>query len=263
MRFGLIQGCVGDELSRTDHAVKIQREYYQETASRYDTMHRHEGVDDEQCRALILSVLRTLDIRSFLDVGSATGRGLKEFASALPGTLVCGIEPVAALIREGVAAGNTETVSLLQGSGEALPFADSSFDVVSEFSILHHVPRPSKVVSELLRVARTAVVIVDSNRFGQGSWAVRIFKLVLYKIGLWHAFNFVRTGGKRYQISEGDGLFYSYSIYDSYHSVTQWADRVFILPNGPTRSQSWFHPLLTAEGLILIAIRDPRDSQHK
>ncbi len=177
-----------------DPAVEIQREYYTETASRYDTMHRHEVVDDES-RRLILSILRSLEIGSLLDVGSATERGLKEFASALPGALVCGVEPVSALVQQGVAAGNTEAVSLLQGSGEALPFADGSFDVVSEFSILHHVPHPAAVVEEMLRVARRAVVIVDCNRFAQGSWPARLFKLLLYKIGLWGAFNFVRTGG--------------------------------------------------------------------
>ena len=250
---------MGGELSRVDPAVEIQREYYTETASRYDTMHKHEGVDDAEGRDLILSVLRSLKIQSLLDVGSATGRGLKDFASALPGALVCGVEPVSALVQQGVAAGNTETISLLQGSGEALPFGDGSFDVVSEFSILHHVPHPDTVVREMLRVARRAVVIVDCNRFAQGSWAARFFKLFLYKIGLWGAFNFVRTGGKRYQISEGDGLFYSYSVYDSYDLVAGWADRMLLLAGGPTRSRSWFHPLLTAEGLILIAIREPRD----
>lgn len=247
---------MGDKLSGIDPAVEIQRGYYTETASRYDTMHRHEGVDDAEGRKLILSILRPLEIRSFLDVGSATGRGLKEFAAELPRALVCGVEPVRALVQQGVAAGNAETVSLLQASGEGLPFADASFDVVSEFSILHHVPEPAKVVGEMLRVARKAVVIVDCNRFAQGSWPVRIFKLALYKMGLWGAFNFARTGGKRYQISEGDGLFYSYSVYDSYDAVAQWADRILLLASGPTHSRSWFHPLLTAEGLILIAIRD-------
>jgi ubiquinone/menaquinone biosynthesis C-methylase UbiE len=254
---------VGGELTRIEPAVEIQREYYTETATRYDAMHKHEGVDDAESRSLILSVLRSLDIRSFLDVGSATGRGLKEFAAELPGALVCGVEPVAALVQQGVAAGNTQAVSLLQGSGEALPFGDASFDVVSEFSILHHVPEPAKVVGEMLRVARRAVVIVDCNRFAQGSWAARLFKLFLYKIGLWHAFNFLRTGGKRYQISEGDGLFYSYSVYDSYDLLARWADRILLLSSWPTRSRSWFHPLLTAEALILIAIREPRDGSNK
>jgi ubiquinone/menaquinone biosynthesis C-methylase UbiE len=226
-------------------------------------MHKHEGVDDPEGRRLILSVLHSLEIRSLLDVGSATGRGLKDFAAALPGALVCGAEPVSALVQEGVAAGITETVALLQASGEALPFAGGSFDVVSEFSILHHVPHPSVVVKEMLRVARRAVVIVDCNRFAQGSWPARLFKLFLYKIGLWYAFNFVRTKGKRYQISEGDGLFYSYSVYDSYDVVARWADRMLLLSSGATHSRSWFHPLLTSEALILIAIREPREERRK
>jgi ubiquinone/menaquinone biosynthesis C-methylase UbiE len=250
-------------LTRIDPAVEIQREYYTETASRYDAMHAHEGVDDPASRSLILSVLRSLEICSLLDVGSATGRGLKDFATALPGALVCGVEPVAALVKKGIAAGNAEAVTLLQGSGDALPFADGSFDVVSEFSILHHVPQPSTVVREMLRVARRAVVIVDSNRFAQGSWPARLFKLFLYKMGLWGAFNYARTRGKRYQISEGDGLFYSYSVYDSYDLVSSWADRILLLSNGPVDSRSWFHPLLTAEGIILIAIREPRSDKNR
>ena len=147
---------------------------------------------------------------------------------------------------------------MLQAAGEALPFADASFDAVSEFSILHHVADPSAVVKEMLRVARKAVVIVDCNRFGQGSPPARLFKLFLYKIGLWHAFNFVRTRGKRYQISEGDGLSYSYSVYDSYDLVASWADRLLVLPSGTSHSVSWFHPLFTTEGVILVAIRDSR-----
>jgi len=109
----------------------------------------------------------------------------------------------------------------------------------------------------MLRVARRIVVIADCNRFGQGSLPARLFKLSLYKLGLWNVFNSVRTLGKRYQISEGDGLFYSYSVYDSYDLVAAWADRILVLPNGSTRSRSWFHPLLTADGVILIAIREP------
>ena len=240
-------------------AIQIQREYYTETAARYDTMHAHEGADDPECRKFIISILRSLEIQSLLDVGSATGRGLQDLAAALPGALVCGVEPVAALVQQGVAAGNTRTVSLLQASGEALPFADASFDAVSEFSTLHHVSNPSAVVREMLRVARRAVVIADCNRFGQGSLPARLLKLFLYKIGLWDAFNFVRTGGKRYQISEGDGLFYSYSVYDSYDLVAAWANRILVLPSAPTRSRSWFHPLLTAEGVVLIGIREPRE----
>lgn len=247
-------------MTRFDPATKIQREYYTETAAAYDCMHAQESADDPAVRKLILSILRMIGAQSVLDVGSATGRGLQDFAASLPGALVCGVEPVAALVQQGVAAGSTRTVALLQASGEALPFGDASFDAVSEFSVLHHARNPSAVVGEMLRVARKAVIIADSNRFGQGSLPAKLFKLFLYKIGLWRAFDFVRTRGKGYQISEGDGLFYSYSVYDSYELVAKWADRVLVFPCEATSSRSWFHPLLTAGGVILIGIREPRES---
>src|SRR5215469_6031836 len=240
-----------------DAAVQLQRRYYTETAASYDTMHARESVDSPYCLALVSAVLRMLKIQSLLDVGSATGRGLRDFAAALPGTLVCGVEPVAALVQEGVVAGVTKSIPLLQASGDALPFADESFDAVSEFSILHHVPDPAVVVQEMLRVSRRVVVIADSNRFGQGSWPAKLFKLFLYKVGLWNAFNFVRTRGKRYQVSEGDGVFYSYSVYDSYNQIARWATRIFVLPSSISHSRSWFSPLLTAEGIFLIAVREP------
>ena len=112
-------------------------------------------------------------MKSLLDVGSATGRGLTDFAEGLPGALVCGVEPVAALLAKAQEAGVLQYVPLVRGTGESLPFADGSFDAVCEFSILHHVPNPSKVVSEMLRVARKMIVITDCNRFGQGALLAR------------------------------------------------------------------------------------------
>jgi hypothetical protein len=143
---------------------------------------------------------------------------------------------------------------LLQASGDALPFTDASFD---EFATLHHVADPSMVVNEMLRVARKAVVVADSNCFGEGAFPIKLPQLFLYKTRLWKLYDFVRTRGERYQISEGDGLFYSYSVYDSYDLLAAWSDRVLILPAGNCDARSsWFHPLLTAPGVILIGIRD-------
>jgi hypothetical protein len=136
-------------------------------------------------------------------LGSANGRGLQYFASALPGALVCGVEPVVALVREDAAAGHSRVVPLFQASGDALPFANANFDAVSEFTMLYHVP----------------------------------------------------------DISEGDGLFYSYSIYDSYDLLMSWADRILTFPSGHTHSRGWFHPLLTSSGVIVIAPRNSRERQ--
>jgi SAM-dependent methyltransferase len=218
-------------------------------------MHSHEAVDDDNCLRILLPILSSLNVHSILDVGSATGRGLPRLTEGLPNALVCGVEPVEALVRQGISSGVTQGLPLLMASGDALPFADKSFDAVCEFAMLHHVPDPARVVREMLRVARNVVVISDSNRFGQGSFPLRIIKLLLYKLKLWKAFDFVRTRGKGDQVSEGDGVFYSYSAFDNLHQIQQWAENVYLFPLDKAGIPGWFHPLLTSGSVLLIAVR--------
>ena len=242
-----------------DPAVEIQRRYYTESAHRYETMHAHEGSQDGFTTRFVPAILSMLDAQSVLDVGTATGTGLRGLKQALPHLFVCGVEPVAALVQEALRNGTLASGPILQASGEALPFADRSFDVVCEFAILHHVANPGAVVKEMLRVADKAILISDSNRFGQGSLGMRCLKLALYKLRLWNALNFILTGGKRYRITEGDGLAYSYSVYDSFEQIAEWADRVILvpIPNEGRKSVSWLHPLLNSGGVLLCAFREP------
>jgi hypothetical protein len=111
---------------------------------------------------------------------------------------------------------------------------------------LHHVQRPD-VVREMLRVAKKAILISDSNRFGQGGALERLLKLAMYKTGIWMAFDWVRTKGKGYRITDGDGVSYSYSPYDSFDLLAAWADRLIILPTENGKVRSWFHPLLNSQ----------------
>jgi ubiquinone/menaquinone biosynthesis C-methylase UbiE len=97
----------------------------------------------------------------------------------MPGLSVRGVEPVAAQIDQAVQKRGISKGVIVQGVGEVLPFEDASMDVVCEFAMLHHVKYPDAVVSEMLRVARKAVIIIDGNRFGFGSWSVRVLKLAL------------------------------------------------------------------------------------
>ena len=237
-------------------AVKIQRQYYEDTARRYDAMHAHEGVADTSIAQFVHGMMQTLGVRSVLDVGTATGLGVRQLKASLPGAFVCGVEPVAGLVRQAAENGSTRSGAVIRATGEALPFADASFDAVCEFAILHHVADPNAIVKEMLRVARKAVFICDSNRFGQGAWSTRLGKLMLYKCGLWAAFNYVRTGGKGYQITAGDGLAYSYSVYDSLDHIQRWADRVILVPSDGGKVRGWFQPLLTSGGVLLCAIKE-------
>src|SRR5215813_7835629 len=233
-----------------EEAVAIQRRYYSETAATYEQMHAHEGDENAFNRKFVEAILQMLDARSVLDVGTATGYRLHDLRCALPGAFLCGVEPVDALL--GIARRNDVLSSgaLIRGTGLALPFADKSFDVVCEFSILHHVQHPDVIVREMLRVARKAVLISDSNRFGQGGVLARLAKLALYKTKAWRVFDWLRTGGKGYRITDGDGLSYSYSVYDSYSLLASWADRVLLIPASSEKHQSWFHPLLTSGGIL-------------
>jgi len=194
--------------------VETQRAYYAETASHYDEMHLHG--DDEHSFALrfMVSTLESLGIRSVLDIGSGTGRVLLNIKADAPNISALGVEPSAELRQIGHAKGLSET-ELIDGDAMNLAFADGEFDLVCEFAVLHHVPVPAKAVSEMLRVARKAVFISDSNNFGHGSGKARMLKQALNAMGLWQLAYKIRTGGNGYLISEGDGLAYSYSVFDS------------------------------------------------
>lgn len=127
--------------------------------------------------------------------------------------------------------------AIIQGSGDALVFADKSFDAVCEFATLHHVSDPAAVVSEMLRVTKKAIFLSDCNRFAQGHLLLRLLKLGLYKARLWGAFNYLRTSGKGYRITDGDGVAYSYSVYDSFDQIAQWAHRIIHVPGDKRNPQ--------------------------
>src|SRR6185436_19248753 len=103
---------------------------------------------------------------------------------------------------------------LLEGDATQLAFADGSFDCVCAFGILHHIRRPRVALREMLRVARKAIFVSDLNNFGCGSVLQRAISQTINALGLWRVFQFLITRGKGYKFSEGDGVHYSYSIYN-------------------------------------------------
>lgn len=237
-------------------AAEIQARYYATTRSDYDRMHVAE--DDEHYEALghISALIGSLKLRSILDVGSGTGRALTYFRDRHPEFELRGVEPVSELIDLAVEHHGVPADAIQLGSGERLPFEDGTFDAVTEFAVLHHVPDPAAVVREMTRVARRAVFLSDTNRFGYGSYASRLLKLGLWKCGAWRSADWLRNGGKRYRVTEDDGLFYSYSVYDSYSLLADWADRVLLIPTRPATRVSLLHPLLTTTHILLCAVRD-------
>ena len=237
-------------------AASLQREYYERTAHAYDAEHVREG--DEHYVALkhMSGFFDVLGVSSVLDVGCGTGRGMRYFLQKKPGVRVHGVEPVAALIEQAVNANAIPADSITEGSGEALPFADQSFDVAFECGVLHHVKEPERVVREMMRVSRKAVFLSDENRFAHGSVFSRWAKLLLWKAGVFRGAYRLKTLGKGYRFSEGDGLAYSYSVFDACGALSKWADRVILVPTDEVEATSVFHPLLTSFHVLLCAVRD-------
>ncbi len=242
--------------SSVDKAVLLQRQYYTDTAAEYDTAHAGEGDDDPLNLRLLFGFLRMIEARSVLDIGAGTGRAVRHLMDNMPDVSVRGLEPVAARIEEAVQKKGIPKGTIIQGVGEALPFENASIDVVCAFGMLHHVKRPENVIREMMRVARKAVIIVDGNRFGLGRWPIRLLKLALYKAGVWKIVDYLKTAGKGYIYTDGDGLFYSYSVYDSFDCIAEWAGQLIIIPNQACKARSWLHPLLTSGGVFLCALKE-------
>lgn len=112
-------------------------------------------------RAAIARELRPWagDARRFLDLGCGTG----EFAGEFPAGRYVGLDPSLGYLRF---ARHNRPGSFLAGAGEALPFADGSFDAALVLGVLHHLPDElaRAAMAELGRVLRpgaTALVIED------------------------------------------------------------------------------------------------------
>jgi len=214
-----------------------QRNYYERTAAHYEAMHVQSDDEHGIALALFAGMARKLGAQSVLDIGAGTGRALELLAPELPHARLVGIEPVDGLREIGYSKGISK-VQLIGGSGEELPFADDSFDFVIETGVLHHVPNPAKVVAEMVRVARLGVMISDSNKFGQGSRSVRLFKSVVDRLGLWTPFIWIQTKGKMSKWNEGDGLYYSYSVFDNVDALSSKFPRKFVANTRPLAGHS-------------------------
>jgi ubiquinone/menaquinone biosynthesis C-methylase UbiE len=111
---------------------------------------------------------------SLLEIGCGVGAELKQVARRWPGVQVTGVDLSGPHLRAAarhlapeLAAG---TAALVRGDALALPFRDRSFDRVITIWMLEHVPNPTAVLREALRVLRRAGRLVctevDNASFG-------------------------------------------------------------------------------------------------
>jgi ubiquinone/menaquinone biosynthesis C-methylase UbiE len=215
-------------MSKNVNEIELQRTYYSETAKEYDSMHFDEKGIHFLALMFLASSLEYFEINSILDIGSGTGRVPRYLKQLYPHLKIVGIEPVEELRKIGYANGLSPD-ELLEGDATNLSFLNQEFDLVCEFGALHHIKNPEPAVSEMLRVSKKAIFISDSNNFGQGSLMTRSMKQFINLLGCWKIFDLLKTGGKGFTISEGDGLSYSYSVFNNYQQIKKQCKNIHLL----------------------------------
>jgi SAM-dependent methyltransferase len=86
------------------------------------------------------------------------------------GARVVGVDPDQTTL-----ANNAVLTARVAGSGDALPFADSAFDVVASAWVLEHLDFPGLVFSEVRRVLRPGghFVFLTPNAWNYNAWLIR------------------------------------------------------------------------------------------
>jgi SAM-dependent methyltransferase len=208
--------------------VEIQRRHFADNASKFDDRHIHKNDTHHFALSWMLAAIDYLEINSILDIGSGTGRVIAFVKEKRPDIRILGVEPVKELREVGYGKGISRN-ELIAGDATNLQFSHGEFDLVCECGVLHHIKTPEAAVSEMLRVAKKAIFISDSNNFGQGSFLARSVKQAINLFGLWKIAELIKTRGKGYIFAEGDGLFYSYSVFNNYRQIRQRCKQIHLL----------------------------------
>lgn len=143
---------------------------------RHATWSADHGIHDERHR-LLGDVLRDLDLPDdarVLDLGCGRGEMLDELAEAgVRADLVVGVD----LLPDRLALARDAGLTVAEGSGTALPFADATFDLVTAFTVLSSVGSDelvARIGTEVERVLRPggAFVVYDMRVPSPGNRSV-------------------------------------------------------------------------------------------
>ncbi len=131
------------------------------------------GAMRRQALPAIADYVRGKDQRelAMLDVACGTGRFLGQAAQAFPAMPMTGIDLSAAYIAEARRhLAGRRNITLMEGNGEALPFADASQDIVTSVFLYHELPPEVRrtVSAEIARVLKPGgiYVFIDSLQWG-------------------------------------------------------------------------------------------------
>lgn len=228
--------------------------YYRRSAPGYEARHCDPG--DEHGRALgqVIGHLQRLGCESVLDTGCGTGRAMRAVIDALPGCEVRGNDLSTELVEVATDVHGIDRDAIEIADSADLPYGDRSFDAVLATGVMHHVPEPDRVIAEMLRVARKAIFISDTNIYGRGNPVARLGKLTASRLGLLRPINRMRRGGHEWFFSEGDGVAWSYSVFDSLRQIQRSCEEAYVIPTAPQTYAAQALPLVAASHCLVCGV---------
>jgi ubiquinone/menaquinone biosynthesis C-methylase UbiE len=122
--------------------------------------HDYDTMDHSHVNAVFVADLLQLqhDFSTVLDVGTGTAQIPLELCKRQLQARVIAIDMAAHMLEVGRAnvqrAGLAERIDLRLCDAKHMPFVDSAFDLVMSNSIVHHIPEPFAVFTEMARVVK-------------------------------------------------------------------------------------------------------------
>jgi ubiquinone/menaquinone biosynthesis C-methylase UbiE len=157
---------VGEATYLGRHAVRF---IYQRGAGIYDSARMKVTAGDERdLLPCLCAALDGLAAPRVLDVATGTGR-VPLLLARQPwfSGEVCGVDIAPAMLAQAhvkvSAAGLDARVALREGDASALPWPDSTFDLVTSLEALEYFPRPRRALAEMARVLRPGGALMVSK----------------------------------------------------------------------------------------------------
>jgi SAM-dependent methyltransferase len=158
--------CGGGSIRR-----ESQRRFYEEECDREFEITRphncgrlYQFLIEYKLRAGLNMLDLQLGGRSVLEVCCGSGMMSETFAHAGAAVTASDFSPAAIGRARERARRYRFSATFLVADAENLPFPDRSFDIVAVHDGLHHLEEPRRAISEMARVARQAVLILDPAR---------------------------------------------------------------------------------------------------
>jgi ubiquinone/menaquinone biosynthesis C-methylase UbiE len=135
-----------------------------EDAREYDTMD-HSGVNRLFAADLIAAAQARPEVLAgdMLDLGTGTAQIPVEICKQTPAGRIMAVDAAIEMLELAryklELGGATQRVKLAHVDAKQLPYPDAMFDIVMSNSIVHHIPEPSVVLAEAVRVLRPGGLI--------------------------------------------------------------------------------------------------------